>query len=362
MAAHLAGHGLSVVLLERDRFPRDKLCGEFLSPESKAELERLGVLEEIVGAAPHPIDRARFYSEAGRSLFVPLPGTGYGLSRRRLDAILFERARRAGVEAIEDAEVIGIDGPRVSFVRRKSDTAEVIEAKLVVCAHGRRSRLDKALARPFMDRAHPFVAMKRHHRASSALRTTLERTVEIHAFDGGYCGMSFIETGEVNACALFTKRFLDAREAKDWPNLVHAMCQKSATLAQRFRELEPSDEAALAVAQIPFEEKARYEDGGRRLFIGDAAGMIAPLAGDGQAMALASARIASEIVIGSTLDDPERIGRMWDRAWRKTFDRRMKLGRLLQRALFRPSAADLLIRGIGAIPGLAATLAKATRG
>jgi flavin-dependent dehydrogenase len=363
IAALLARRGLRVVLLERERFPRDKLCGELLSPESTAELANLGVLEEVMAAEPHRIEQARFFSARGGALEVALPGA-LSLSRNRLDRILFEHAKQSGAETIEEAEVVGIDCGRVLFSRRRAEATESIEAKLAIAAHGRRAKLDKALERTFMDRAHPFVAMKRHHHASPALAAKLAHTVEIHAFDGGYCGLSIIETGEVNACALFEQRFVDAREAKDWPSLAEAMAKQSATLARRFAKLEPSDAVVHAVAQIPFESKERSAQGGRLLFAGDAAGMIAPLAGDGQAMALSSARMLADLIAKAApaLDAPEKIADTWDRAWRRAFDRRMKLGRILQRMLFEPRTADLTIRAVAAIPGLARALTRATRG
>lgn len=399
-AALLAAGGRSVTLLEKDTFPRDKLCGEFLSPESTRALAAVGALEEVKAAAPAHIDRARFTAASGATALARLPGLALGLSRRRLDAILFRRAAAAGVRVVEGAEVRRLErtgrGTRVVFSEGRSDAEAAIEATLVVAAHGRRTRLDSALDRPFMAQASPYVGLKCHHLPDpGALRPALEGHVEVHAFDGGYCGMSFVEGGTVNVCALVEKRVLDlaldpATRAEAGPGgvlaldrtapagaasarrsghatfaaLTAAMRAANAALAARLDALVRADEPVQAVAQIPFEPKERYRDG--VVFIGDAAGMIAPLAGDGQAMALESARLFGAIVARAPrrLDsaDVARIARAWDGTFRRRFAARLGLGRALQRVLLTARTADLALRALRGIPYLADILVRATRG
>ena len=96
LAIHLARAGRRVMLFERDRFPRDKLCGEFLSPEARALLLELGCLDEVLASGAVPIRRARFTSVRGRILEFPLPGEGLGISRAALDGILFRQAAASG--------------------------------------------------------------------------------------------------------------------------------------------------------------------------------------------------------------------------------------------------------------------------
>src|SRR5690349_12707324 len=99
-ALALARAGRKVVLIERDTFPRDKLCGEFLSTEVLGELCALGVEDRARAAGPAEITRARFTSSSVRSLELDLGGTALGLSRRALDALLFDVAARAGATVI----------------------------------------------------------------------------------------------------------------------------------------------------------------------------------------------------------------------------------------------------------------------
>ncbi len=373
LAALLAGAGRDVLLLERDTFPRDKLCGEFLSSESQATLRKLGCLDRIVASGAVPIRRARFTAPSGASLSLDLPAPALGVTRAALDRLLFEHAAARGAETVEHAEVRAIvptEGRfEIEVARDRARSLETIEARIVVGAYGRRARIDRALSRRFTEQRHPYVAFKRHHRAArgpggEALVKALAETVEIHTLDGGYCGMSFVETGEVNVCMLLERRFLDRMPDTEWESVRRALIAANAHLAERLESLVPSDDVIQAVAEIPFSLKERAKDG--VLFVGDAAGMIAPLAGDGQAMALDSAALLAETM--RSLDDRpspgqlETLARRWDLRWRLAFEPRMRIARGLQDLLLDPVRADRAIRWIGAIPGLAGLLARLTRG
>src|ERR671933_106926 len=113
-AIHLAGRGARVLLAEQKRFPREKLCGEFISPECLEHFARLGALERMEAAHGACVARTVFYAPSGRSLTVPsawFAGGGeaaLGLSRAEMDARLLERARESGVCVLEDATLEGV--------------------------------------------------------------------------------------------------------------------------------------------------------------------------------------------------------------------------------------------------------------
>lgn len=340
LAALLAKRGLRVVLLEKDTFPRDKLCGEFLSTEVRAELAQLGAEERVLSAHPRSITSAKFISSSGRALALDLGGTALGLSRRTLDALLFEHAAACGADCRSGVEVTGVSS-------RAFETSHgPIAAEVIVCAHGRRGRLDKTLDRTFTHQRHPYAAIKQHYRPSSR-SDELEGRVELHTFDGGYCGFCFVEDGSINACALIETTRADVRT-------FHGA---TASLRDRFASLSPIAGTECAIAEIPFQLKETSRDGA--LFLGDAAGMIAPLAGDGQAMALSSARILASLIASA---DRASLCKQWDRAWRSEFARRMLIGRALQAILLRPLPADAAIRALDFVPALSSRLVKMTRG
>lgn len=375
LATRLARQGRRVLVLEKQRFPRDKLCGEFLSPESQGELRSLGLLSQVQEAGPAPIRKARFTTESGAEIAFPLPGQGLGLSRWCLDAMLFSHALASGVEGRVEHEVqrvqTGAQGElRVEGLNGAREPFSV-DADWVVASHGRRARLDHALQRPFIEQRHPFIGLKRHHRAGlhaagAQLSAALSDSVEIHAFEGGYCGMSFVQTGEVNVCMLVRQDGLRTAAGSgrfDWANVQQSLLNRNPHLRARLSALEPSDAQTLAVSQVPFVPKTRFARG--VLFVGDAAGMIAPLAGDGQAMALTSARLLAALLAPApaqpTASERAALGAQWDARWRARFGVRMRVALELQERLLSARTADRLVRGVSWVPGLAAALARLTR-
>jgi len=366
LAALLAGAGRGVVLLEKGSFPRSKLCGEFLSMESQALLRRIGCWEEVASVKPASIVSARFYSPAGRSAALDLGGEALGLSRLALDAGLFAHARRRGAVVVEGAEVTRLGPDGTMEVRRSLPDGSVrtsrLRAGLVVAAYGRRGGLDRQLGRRFLTRRHPFIGLKRHHRPAPGKEGTLAgefgSVVEVHLFRGGYCGVSFVEGGAVNVCLLADRRWAGRLVSSRWSEVSRELSRSSPSLAGRLAGLVPCEEATHAAAELSFE--AKETSSGRVLFIGDAAGMIAPMCGDGQAMALESAVLLAELVAGE--DRPAELRALWDAAWRERFASRLRLGRWLQRALLAPLAAEAAVAAVGCWPRLGRALMGGTRG
>lgn len=362
LALTLGRRGRRVLVVERDHLPRHKLCGEFLSPESQALLEGLGCLEALRRHQPERIRRARFTTATGRALELELPGEGLGVSRWVLDALLLEAAAHAGVEVLARTEVASIEpagaGFRVQLRAARSTAARTIEAPRVVGAHGRRSRLDRALGRGFMEVRQPFVGFAQHHRALGDA-ATLRGWVELYTFDGGYCGMSFVEGDRVNVCCLLEHRALEGASGSGWAKVVEVLGRRSAPLGRRLEDLEVDAAAPLRTSgEVAFVPREQAKDG--VLFVGDAAGMIAPLAGDGQAMALDAGVTLAELIAGG--GEPNALGARWSRLWRRRYGVRMGLAGALQRRLMRPAEAERLVRVVGSVPRLAGLLVRLTRG
>ena len=301
LAGLLAMRGVDVVLLEKDRFPRDKLCGEFLSHEARPLLGRLGVEEEL-GAKAASITKARVFSKRGETLETSLPGEAFGISRLTLDESLWRRVQRLGVRAFEKADVreVVASGHTTTLTIKHAGAMSVLTPKVTVGAWGRRTRLDRQLERPFLQARHPWVGMKQHHRPVSAqagdeVARMLGGQVELHAFEGGYCGLNYVDGGVINACALLTQEAFDRLGAgPDWRALALMMNRSSRSLWSRMHLLEPTETGTQAVAQVPFEQKNVYADG--VFWLGDAAGMITPMTGDGQAMAIQSAGLLEPLI------------------------------------------------------------------
>lgn len=359
VAIGLARRGHSVLLLEAERYPVHKLCGEFLSPEATTSLEALGVDRAVRDAGAVEIRRVAVTSATGAVWREELPGAALGVSRRTLDPILFGAAREAGADAREGARVTEIEGEGEHgfLVRYTSDGHEdEVEARLVVGCYGKRSPLDRRLGRAFLDRRHDFVAFKAHHRGAD-----FGDCIELHGFEGGYCGMSHVEGGAVNVCLIAWTRSL--REAgSSFAALRDRALRTNPHLAARLDQLEPVTDDVLAIAQVPFAFKELFARD--VMMVGDTAGMIAPLCGDGMAMALRAAELAvppaSEFLAGRVSFAELRA--RYTRAWRREFAPRMRLGLALQEALFRPRISRIGIATLNRAPWLGRAIVWATRG
>jgi flavin-dependent dehydrogenase len=354
-AVRLARRGLRVLVLDKARFPREKLCGEFLSPEGVASLDRLGLLPAVRATGAAPVTGTLVSAPSGRSVAASfeglsgLPPEGLALSRRALDALLVEAARRAGAEVREDVAVEGpaIEGGIVTGVRaRRSPDGPVerVHARLVLAADGRHTRFARGGTAPQVART---CAFKAHFHGIPPL----DGRVEIHAFPGGYAGLVRVEAGVTNCCFLIDAAA--AREARgDVDALVRARLVVNRLLRCRLAGAERTGDWA---ATGPLDYAVRKPAAGGVLLLGDAAGIIDPFCGDGMAMALRSAELAEACVSdgGSEAD--------YRSAWRREFDRRLRVARWLRSALQTPWLSEGLVAGLSPFPAGVRYLVRATR-
>jgi flavin-dependent dehydrogenase len=345
LAALAADAGARVVLVERERFPRDKLCGEFVSVEGRGVLERLGVMETLLEAGATSMSSIRLSSLRGRVVSAPLPdvpGIGrdaLGISRRVLDAVLLERARRAGVEVRERFEAVApvMDGEFVRGLRVRrvgaSHGSEMLRATVTVAADGRRSMLVRALHPELGDpaRSEPgsWFGLKTHLAVDAG---RLENRIELHLFDGGYVGLGCIEGGRVNLCLMVTVRALRANGGSPDRLLRDHVTRNPAVAAV----LAGGDRATDWKSIGPLRFGPRHPTAGGALFVGDAAGTIDPYSGEGIAHALRSAEAAAEYVLRAVHDGglSPALAAAYRSAWFRAFGpstRRVRvLGRLLE--------------------------------
>lgn len=352
LARALSRAGRDILLLERDTFPRNKVCGEFLSPEVAQALERLDLLPRFLEQGPARFRLARLTTPSGRALEIPLPAVAYGLSRRRLDHFLYEEALAAGARGEQGVDVRRLEKRGDHTMVHWSDGS--LRARQVILAHGRRSRLDRQLQRPFFQQRSPYVGFKRHFQLSSeSSGSSLEGVVELHLFSGGYCGVSFAEEGIVNVCTMVHSDLVDSRDI--WSVLGAG----DTPLSRRLATLEPRDDETLTIAQIPLGLKEHSHEG--FLFVGDAASMIAPLAGDGQAMAIESALALGDLLIRANGAGADALASRWHRQWRRRYAPRILLGRVLQEAMIRPAVAEPTVALLQHLPSVTRTILQATR-
>jgi flavin-dependent dehydrogenase len=355
LAAGLAKLGWDVVLVERHRLPRHKVCGEFLSPEAQTSLRQLGLYQVVAGLSPVVIGRARLVSRTGIRLPVPLPGPAWGVSRFALDAALATAAQTSGAELRSGCTATSIApaGEDFDVTLRAGSLSPVIRARAVIAACGRYSL--PGLPPTTSSRSESYVGLKCHYEAVS-----MPVQVELYFFPGGYVGVSPVEGGQVNICLLISRPAL-SRAGKDIHSVLDQAACQNPELKRRLAGGHSLPETEAAIAPVDLNRPASPWDG--LACLGDTAVMIPPFCGDGMAMALRSAELCMPLAHGflqGRLTRPEWQA-AYSTAWHAAFDRPVRIARYLQTILNAPLLSDAFL-GLGQlIPPLAAALVRATR-
>jgi flavin-dependent dehydrogenase len=356
-AITLAARGWRVVLFERAAYPHHKVCGEFLSPECADYLDDLGITPALRALRPRSVHRVAISTPNGTRWETQLSRAGLSISRYRLDQTLAERALSLGVDLRPETTVTHIEGDlrRTFRVRtRSASSVEQVGARIVIAAHGKRSALDRTLQRDFLQRPQPYTALKAHFYGPPLLGS-----VELHTFAGGYCGLGEVEDGLTNVCLLARTEVF--QRAGSIETFVEWMQTQNPQLRRWFSGARQASERWLSIAQVPFQSKPPIE--GDVLMAGDAAGLIAPLTGDGMSMALHGGQMAAQYVhqfLEETIS-AESLRGQYAAAWTRSFSRRLWIGRVLQPCLFQPRLLALGLRILKRTPPVGRFLFNQTR-
>ena len=343
--------GQKITLFEKEAFPHHKVCGEYLSREVKPYFDELKIpLEEL---QPKQINRLLYSTPAGRSIEVDLPLGAFGVGRFALDDLLYRTALANGVEVLQE-KVLKIEFLEGHF-KVVSSEAEY-EADHVLGSFGKRSLLDKNLDRNFFKEPAPWVAVKNHYR----LKDFPDDLVALHNFKGGYCGLSRTESGDINMCYLAT--YKSFKEHKDREKFTKKVLRENPFLDSFLAEASPVFEQPLSIAQVSFSKKEAVKD--HVLMLGDAAGLIHPLCGNGMAIAIHSAKIASEELLkhnelGKSREEMEQA---YKQRWEKIFSRRFSTAAWLQKILLRENLAEISQAIISTVPSLLPKIIRQTHG
>ncbi|HJR07608.1 MAG TPA: NAD(P)/FAD-dependent oxidoreductase [Pyrinomonadaceae bacterium] len=391
-SVHLATRGSRVLLVEKEKFPRAKLCGEFISPECLAHFARLGVLEEMERAGGARVGETLFFARSGRRVGVPSAwfgtqatgsresaGVALGLSRAEMDQRLMLRARAAGVEVLEEAQVIGVlfgddERQRVAGVRVewRGDELE-LRAAVTIDATGRARTLARRVEQAAKSdgareaKAHgaspkrmPLVAFKAHLEDARGA----DGACEIYFYRGGYGGLSRVEGGLSNLCFIVAARDVRAR-ASDAERVMREIVMSNARAAETLKGARVNSEW-LAVALESFGRRELVPREGL-LTVGDAASFIDPFTGSGMLMALESGELAGACVARAL---PElrangsftQLAEDYRARYRERFAARLRVCSWLRRAAFAPElATEAGIVALGASERVRRALARATR-
>ena len=349
-AIHLGKVDISVLLIEKYTYPKHKVCGEYVSNEVLPYLQQLGVNPLSSGAKE--ISRFEFTGLSGEGLSINLEMGGFGISRYAFDELLVERAKSCGVKVMQaTVENIAFKNDCFTVIT----ASQSIKASFVIGAFGKRSGLDKTLSRNFIQQKSPWMAVKAHYQGDFP-----NDLVALHHFNGGYCGLSKVETNHINACYLahynvFTKY-------KDVSLFQEEVLYQNKALKTFLESSTMVFEKPLTISQISFQKKSPVEN--HIFMIGDSAGLIHPLCGNGMAMAIHSAKLLCEVLIHHQSKPEARasIEREYANKWKATFNRRMYTGKIIQNALQNASLTRVGVAILQRTPSVLRRVIKATHG
>lgn len=350
-ALNLSMNGCKVLLIEKHKYPHHRVCGEYVSNEILPYLNTLGVHPMEVGAKR--ISKLEISMKNGSILSSELPLGGFGLSRYAFDELFYKIVKNKIDIIFDTVEQVDFSGSTFTIQTQKKSS---FRADFVVGAFGKRSNIDAYMKRKFIEKTSPWLAVKAHYNYNFP-----DDTVALHNFEGGYCGLSKTETDTVNACYLTSyesfKRFGNILSFQE------NVLAENPHLMRFFQEARPLFKSPLTISQISFETKKPVEN--HIFMIGDSAGLIHPLCGNGMAMAIHSAKIFSDIFLKEFSGGEVNRDRMetdYTRQWRETFSRRLKNGRRIQSILLRPVPASIGFSAVKRMPFLLNSLIRSTHG
>jgi len=356
LAIQTARAGHRTILFEKEHYPFHKVCGEYISFENWNYLEDLGIPLSDMNLPM--INHLLISSPDGLSIESQLPLGGFGISRFLIDDLLFKIAVKEGVLVMQDTKVLNITFFESIF--NIETTRGAYTSKLSAGSFGKRSNIDIRWKRNFTLHNHSqlsnFLAVKYHIKYTGPADQ-----IALHNFDNGYCGISRIEGG--NSCLCYLTKAGNLKKAgNDIRKMEQMILMKNPYLKDIFTNATFVYDRPLTISRISFERKNQVEN--HVLLLGDAAGLIAPLCGNGMSMALHAGKLAFaeiDLFLKNRIDRFEMESH-YTQEWEKHFSGRLVAGRLIQGFFGNASLSNLLIRTVKPFPKLVRLLIRQTHG
>jgi flavin-dependent dehydrogenase len=340
----LARAGAPHLLVERSRETGDAICGGFLSWRTLESLGRLGITPEMLG--PARVVRTRLIV-GDRVVEAPLPRPAHGVSRRLLDTVMLRHAVALGASVERGVTVRSLADTIATL-----DDGATLTGDTLFLASGKHDV--RGAARPADARGEdPVLGLRVRLPTTPGLTQLVGDAIELHLFDRGYVGIVLQEDGSANVCMAVHRSKLHSagspaalldQLARDHPRLGERLASRDGRM--------PID----AIANVPYGWRARAtSDAVFRL--GDQAGVIPSLAGEGMGIAIASGiRAGHAYIAGGAAAAPR-----FQRDLAAATARPIRLAGLVRDAAERPWLGAALLPLVGAVPGLIDIIARATR-
>jgi flavin-dependent dehydrogenase len=348
-AIEMRRKGFEVCLVEQKTYPFHKVCGEYISNESRAYLAHLGIdLNKEKAANINALE----VTTHKHQLQANLPLGGFGISRYTLDSRLRDIAVAEGVNLLEGERVEAME----ELEKQIRTPQSRVKARLILGAYGKRSNLDRLLKRKHMQQAEkrPYVAVKYHIQADYP-----QNTIGLHLFKGGYCGVSKIEADRYCMCYLMSAELFNSKQGIT--EIEESILKQNPHLAPLV-EAKRFYDKPLTISNLYFGQKQKTESG--LLMMGDAAGLIAPLCCNGMSMAMHAAyqlSSYSEQCLAGSLSE-QQLKQQYQAWWNKHFGLRLQVGYHLQELFYREGLTNGAIKLLNRSPFFLKRLIQLTHG
>lgn len=331
-----ARSGAKVLLLEKDTFPRQKVCGEFVSSESLGLLR--GLLQDDRFQSAPAITLSRIFLD-DKMLTLPVSPAAQSIPRFDLDAALFQTAQLAGVSVKEETPVNEVQRDGIFHV---TTSQKFFTTRAVINSTGRWSKLTQ------FDVAgkEKWLGLKAHFSEQSP-----PSSVDLYFFSGGYCGVTPVGQGSINACAMVRA------------DVAHTL-EEVFTREPRLHDRSRSWKALFpTVYTSPLYFRDPQTESHGMLLAGDAAGFIDPFAGDGISLALQSGTLAARSTAPFLRGECslEQAHDQYRIAYQTRFSPAFRNAARLRRALTAPSWIRSTMFTIAGLPGVGKILVRGTR-
>ena len=361
-ALYLSKLGYDITLIEKKKFPRETLCGEFLSKEVTDILKELNIFQEFISLKPNQIKSFRAVNDSATELHSDLNFEAYAMKRSVFDSLLLENAKKQNVNIIQPAIVRSVSKTNLGFISEvENESGEVIQvkSKLVIAAYGKQNSLDKKLERSFINKK-SFLNGIKFHLPVELLKEKFPAEIRIYTNEGLYCGMNQVNESEITVC------FLENRKKTRIPSRERlAEVIKSNNIFGNIFADEAVDYINSAnvygTGNIHFGKREVVENG--IIMVGDSARVIAPLAGDGIGMAMESAKILYEVLNNHKLIESElrSIYLNYKQLYEKAFSKRLAAARIIQTIILTKKLRKIGFAFADKFPALLPFLIKFTR-
>lgn len=349
----LARKGKKILLIEKKTYPFHRVCGEYISNEVRPFLEREGLFPQIF--EPSSLEILKLSDIKGNTASIDLPMGGFGISRYQLDNYLYEKALASGAIVKTATEVINIQFSEDVF-RVYTKVGETYQSTFVIGAYGKRSKLDSTFNRSFIKKKSPFVGIKYH-----AYVEYPKNEIGLYNFNGGYCGVSHVEGGLVNLC------YLSKRSNLKKHGSIHAIEEEvlfeNPHLKTLFQNAIWLREKPEVINEISFERKTSVEN--HIFMVGDTAGLITPLCGNGMAMAIHGAKIVSDFILkflSEEFKNREDLEQAYTSEWKNQFSQRLWVGRNTQNLFGNQRRSNIAVGLIHKFPKIGKKIIQQTHG